>query len=323
MPETKDIVIVGGGKMGLLHGSLLQATGEARIVGIVDPARSSRFLVRAMGLDVETFATFDEAVAKGRPSACFVCTPPQFHDAVATAAIAKGLDLFVEKPLTVSSEASARLAKEAESAGRVGFVGYVRRHHVVYARMQAEIKKAGGVERLAVRVRSPQFVNADQGSGQKRGGLEWDLLPHATDMALWLAGARTTTEVTAVSPPDWRRIEADLQMAGLPVTLEADWANTTVRKVEMTVDATLRDGRMLHCDEDALTLTKPDGAHERLFHRRDAAAPWFDLAGHEFSEQVRDVLSGFRRRESASATLAEAAQVDAIIATIRTKSGVL
>lgn len=310
MGRPLRVLIVGGGKMGLLHGALLRASRRAEVVGVVDPSRMSRFVVRASGLNVTTFPTLSRALAQVNADATFVCAPPAAHASIAHEALERGLHVFVEKPLTTSADASMSLASKADRAGIKGAVGYVRRHHVVYRAMKEALRNAP-LERLSVRIRSPQFVGAGK-NGIKRGGLEWDLLPHAVDMSFWLTDATEATPET-ITRRGFEQISASCKISGVAIDLEVDWACPDVRKVEMSVAAILRDGVTLYCDEDRLVESK-GGSDRLIFHRRDAPAPWFDLAGHEFSHQALDVIDAFGGRASQSATLHEGARVDAFIA---------
>jgi predicted dehydrogenase len=305
-------IVVGAGKMGLLHGGLLTASGAGKVVGMVDPSRAARFTLAGMGLRVPRYASLADALAKAkRPEAVFVCAPPGAHASLATEALEAGVALFVEKPLTTRADASARIADLARVRGLRGHVGYVRRHHVVYARLREKMGRRP--QRLSVRVRSPQFAGPEAPSGLHRGGIAWDLLPHAADMAAWLLGAPLLSAPTAASLTGRGRVVASTRAGSTAIDLEADWASTEVRKVEMAVAATFDDGSRLECDEDALWAVAPGGARSLAFHRRDAPPPWFDLAGHEFSAQALDVTGSFRGAKATSATLAEAAAVDAFI----------
>lgn len=296
--------------MGLLHGGLLRATKRADVVAVVDPSRSARFLVTGTGLNVKTYASLDAALGRHQADAVFVCTPPRIHETIARSAIENRLHLFVEKPLTTSASASKKVADEASSRGLRGFVGYVRRHHVVYSALRRQLHGKVMTD-LSVRIRSPQFVGVGH-LGLQRGGLEWDLLPHATDMAFWLAGATSTPTPLSLAQRGLEQIETTTRIGPLNLTLEADWACPDVRKVEMAVEATLDDGTRLRCDEDQL-VEAVSGTRKSIFHRRDAPPPWFDIAGHEFSGQALDFVETFNDKPSVSATLHDGARVDEFI----------
>ena len=83
--------------MGLLHGALLRASGRAEVVGIVDPSRAARLIIRGAGLGVNTFASLDAALARDDKFAgVFICTPPRAPEAISERALPAGLHPFVE-----------------------------------------------------------------------------------------------------------------------------------------------------------------------------------------------------------------------------------
>ena len=306
------VLVLGAGKMGLLHGALLNATGRADVAGLVDLDLQARLVPRAMGLPVKTYPSLERALAQaGRVDAVLVCTPPRSHHPVAKAALAAGAHVFVEKPLTTSPEASRELADIQEKAGKVGLVGYVRRHHAVYQEMR-RVLSGKALRSLEVRILSPQFADAPT-SGVHRGGLEWDLLPHASDMLLWLLGGPRARTLEGSEGDGASRVRVHGRAGDTAFALEADWACREVRKVEMRVEAHLADGTALSCNEDMLFQEAPGGAKTQIFHRRAAPAPWFDLAGHEFSMQTLDLLDALAGKPSTGATFRESLWTDQLV----------
>lgn len=61
--------------------------------------------------------------------AVIIATPPASHYELASAAIAAGKDVFVEKPLVLSSADGEKLVSQAEAAGKIVMVGHIMVHH--------------------------------------------------------------------------------------------------------------------------------------------------------------------------------------------------
>ncbi|MGJ8724706.1 MAG: Gfo/Idh/MocA family protein [Roseibacillus sp.] len=67
-----------------------------------------------------------EALLEGvELDAVAIATPPQTHAALARAAIAKGLDVFVEKPLTLDLQEAEELSRFAQEKGAILMVGHL------------------------------------------------------------------------------------------------------------------------------------------------------------------------------------------------------
>ena len=301
--------------MGLLRGALIGATRAHQVVGLVETSAQSRRFNAAAGIPAPMFSSLEEALRHTPADTCFVCTPPAAHSSVASAAFDAGLDCFIEKPLTTDPDLSEALARKAGERGRRGVVGYTRRFAPTLRRLRAETLEAGGARSVSASLASPQFVGRAQ-LGAARGGVEWDLLVHAADAALFLGGSGPG-EARVVRRRGVEAVAVEGRFGELEVRLEADWACADVRKVEMRCEVTTLEGVKLACDEDRVWRAAPDRSREVVFHRRDAPPPWFDVAGGEFSDEVRDLLDCFATGQAAGGTsLEEAAVVDRFVVAV-------
>lgn len=122
--DKKDtrILVVGAGSIGRRHLSNLRSLGY-RDLAVVDPMPERREGALPGEL-IARFPDHEAALAKFRPDAVLVCTPPVFHIGQARAAIAAGADCFVEKPLSHDLAGSAELEREAAAARRIVQIGY-------------------------------------------------------------------------------------------------------------------------------------------------------------------------------------------------------
>ncbi len=306
-------IVVGAGKMGLLHGGLLRACG-ATVEALVDRNWAGRLVVRGLGLGIPVHASLEEALrGRRRANACFVCTPPGAHYEVARRALESGLHTFVEKPLTMLADHSRALAKLAAERRLSGTVGYVRRHSPVFREFKRRLAGRGTPRSVRVQILSPQFAGATEKQAAKRGGLEWDLLPHAVDVLLWSLADRGRPEVGRVSREGFASVRVEGSLGGAAIEALADWSRGDVRKVELTATVTLADGTRLVAREEQVWEEDASGAKRAGFHERDAAPPRFDIAGAQFSHQAEDVLRAMCGGPSFAATFEDGARVDAFV----------
>jgi predicted dehydrogenase len=75
--------------------------------------------------EVQRYETSDELFACANLDAVAIATPPHTHCAIAIAAMEKGLDVFVEKPLTLDPEEARLLKDTATDRGRILMVGHL------------------------------------------------------------------------------------------------------------------------------------------------------------------------------------------------------
>jgi len=97
--------------------NLLALPDQFKVVGIVDAsARVRDYLTRRYS--VEAFATAAQLFER-RPDCVLIATPDAYHVELTLAALSRGIDVFVEKPLCYDPADAARIAQARDGAGRV------------------------------------------------------------------------------------------------------------------------------------------------------------------------------------------------------------
>jgi predicted dehydrogenase len=129
-PPLKDravrVVLVGAGRIGLVHAVTLSRLPGVALAGIVDPNARATAMLRGMGLSAPMFTSFDEALARARPDAVVIATPVKTHLPLVRQALAHGLTVMVEKPLAIAPEQLSDYERlEEEFPDRLVQVGYV------------------------------------------------------------------------------------------------------------------------------------------------------------------------------------------------------
>ena len=108
------IGVVGYGYWGPnLVRNFAEANG-CEIVAVSDGRAERRALAKRRHPQIETVATYEELLANPRVDAIAIATPVHTHFEFAMAALRSGRHVWVEKPLTTTSEDAARLVAEAD-----------------------------------------------------------------------------------------------------------------------------------------------------------------------------------------------------------------
>lgn len=134
--------IIGSGGIARIHALLIEQQGGqvAAVCG--------RTLAGASSLKRGTpYDNVDAMLRAERPAVVHVCSPNHLHLEHGLAALAAGAHVFCEKPLGRTREEASRLADAAESAGRVGAVGYCYRFYPVLQELRIAVA-AGRFGRL-------------------------------------------------------------------------------------------------------------------------------------------------------------------------------
>src|SRR6185436_5317200 len=91
--------------------------------------------------DVRFCRNFGDVLSDPSVTAVAIATPAVTHFEMATAALAAGKDVFVEKPLAIDVRHGEELVKLAAERGRIVMVGHILRYHPAIVKLQALIRE--------------------------------------------------------------------------------------------------------------------------------------------------------------------------------------
>ena len=158
-PETRKVrtAIIGLGKLGILHMSVVNMIPEAELVAIADVNKGLARYVEQAGIKAPFYADTERMLAEVRPAAAVVCTPAFANPSVAEQCLVRDMDLFVEKPLTHTWEAAKKMMGLIAGRNVVNATGYLFAHMGVYKKARALL--AAGVLGRPVRFRSGVYTS--------------------------------------------------------------------------------------------------------------------------------------------------------------------
>jgi predicted dehydrogenase len=194
---TRRVAVIGAGFMGSMHASIFSSAPDCELAAIVDPNRelATRVAERCGGAKV--YASHDELLANERLDLASICTPDNLHRAPAEAVAARGVNLFIEKPIASSvDDAKAIIAATVKAGVKLG-VGYLLRFDPRYARAKQLIDegKVGAPIHLYAR------RNSARTEGPKRYAGKLPLALHVTvhdvDLVLWMLKGQHPVSVYA------------------------------------------------------------------------------------------------------------------------------
>lgn len=129
-------------------------------------------------------------------NAIYIATPPVNHEAYAIACMEAGKPVYIEKPVTLNSDACERILQASRASGVKASVAHYRRGLSLFQKIKS-IVKSGAIGKPRV-ISCNTFQAATEkmkASGYWRttpqvsgGGLFFDLAPHQLDIFYWLFG---------------------------------------------------------------------------------------------------------------------------------------
>ncbi|MBB4098711.1 Gfo/Idh/MocA family protein [Sphingomonas kyeonggiensis] len=213
--------------------------------------------------DLPHYRTLAELLASDTPvDAVALCTPPQVRYDLASAAIAAGKHVFLEKPPGATLAEVALLEAQAVEAGVTLFASWHSRYAAGVAPARAwlagrKILSAAIVWREDVRVWHPgqDWIWAPGGLGVFDPGINALSIATAILPPFFLVDGTLSLPANREAP-----IAADLKFrdaAGVPVTMDLDWRQTGPQSWDISVET---DAGTLKLEKGGAVLTLPGAA---------------------------------------------------------------
>ncbi len=163
LPQAKTKVgIIGFGKRGILHASLVNINPEAEWKAVCDPDEQSLALMKIFYPNISFFSDKDEMLEKVNLNTIFICSPDSTHLPLVTQLIKKDMNIFVENPLAESFASSKQMVNLALDRKNIFSVGYYSPFKVLF--QQAKILFENGILDKVKRYRASLHYTLPQSS---------------------------------------------------------------------------------------------------------------------------------------------------------------
>jgi predicted dehydrogenase len=213
----------------------LLALPECRLVAVADPDPTTHAVIAGeTGIAVRESAA--QLLSDPAIKAAVIATPDRTHYSLASAALAAGRDVLVEKPMALEPDEAEALAEQAESSGRVLAVGHTAVYHPGFAELMDEIRA-----RPLDADRRASAIRTSSGYADGRSNPILDLCPHDIALAVLLFGTPAAARARASA----KGVEYEVRFKGDAwLNGHADWREPPhVRRFEVTgAKNTLSDG---------------------------------------------------------------------------------
>lgn len=184
-----SVLVAGCGAIGKRHIDILKQIGVSNII-VCDPNEAYVKAVTDKYPDLKVAQNYEKGLEQ-KPFAVFILTPTKMHIPMAIQALKNGAHVFIEKPLSNSSEGVEELKKTMTECGKQVMVGFCFRYHDAMKKVKRMLEN-GTIGRL-VSIRA--MVGEDFPSihpeykemylSKYSGAFE---LVHDLDLAIWFSG---------------------------------------------------------------------------------------------------------------------------------------
>lgn len=275
----KKGAVIGLGKMGLLHASLLNTISDVQVTTICE--KSS--LIRKFGGGIVDIQMVGSIAEIKDVDFVYVTTPPQSHYEIIKQLYLQGIcNIFCEKPLTMNSGYSRDVVKLAGIYEGVNMVGYNRRFSVTFRKAKQILDSGmlGELLRFESYAYSADFVGKEIPEKLKNIGVMRELGCHAVDLALWYFGNLNKGKVDA----SWQKRGYRLPEIGLHIYgLKGD----------------------LFVNEDKVVLG------EQIWHKQDMGDKVsFYLGGSDYIREDEEFIKAIIENRQVTSNFKSASEVD-------------
>ena len=237
---------IGGQRM-----QVVAASGSADVAAICEPDRTrAREALSTLQHPPAVCSRFAELVRQPLDG-IVIATPNALHEEQAAAAMARGIAVFVQKPVALSRAGTEKLVELAERRGLALGVDWSYRWlaGMVELKRRIEAGEIGTITAAELCFHNAYGPDAAWYYDLERsgGGCLLDLGCHLLDLCHWLLGARDPVEVRARCFRDGRRLEPPIAEPEDLVLADIDYASGLHAHLACSWRASVGRGAVIGC----------------------------------------------------------------------------
>lgn len=296
--------IIGLGKMGLSHQSIVNAHPQIQLKAVCD---SSTYMLDLLSkyTGVNTYTDFRQMLAVESLDCVFVATPSKYHAEIVEAALKRGLHVFCEKPFALDPETGFRLANAARHKQLINQVGYHYRFVATFneAKRLLDLSAIGKLHHVRAEAYGPVVLRPKgstwRSQKEEGGGCLYDYACHAIDMMNYLVGTPLSVSGTVFNSVFSSNVDDELYSTfhfaeGVHGQLATNWSDESSRKMSMKVSLWGTNGR-INVDRQEIQIYLRSGGSAadglglgwNVRYTTELTAPvWFYVRGEEYSAQI-------------------------------------
>jgi len=299
--------IIGLGKMGISHCSILNAHPDVNMIGACDTSKFLRWMLGKYS-KIPVFDDYKKMIREQKPDCLFIATPTSSHFEIANYCLENGIHLFLEKPCCLTYSDTVVLRDLAKSKNLLIQVGYHNRYLGTFREVKrlVDANELGEIYHFVAEAYGPVVVKekaetwrSDRKAG---GGCLYDYASHVINLTNFVLGDIDNVSGTCLKSVFSRNVEdavySNLHLTnGISGHLSVSWSEESFRKMSTKITVSGKRGRVeANAQEVKLYRNNADGDSNRgagwdLTYLTDYTDPVnFYLRGEEYSAQIDDFI---------------------------------
>ena len=249
------VALIGAGKMGISHLSILGASPEAEVVGVCDTSKMVNDFLSRYG-NFNCFTDYKKMIDQVKPDAVVVAVPTKFHYAVIKDLLEKDIHVFAEKPFCLKVEEGKELVDLAKKKNLITQVGY----HNKFIGTFREVKKIvdsgalGDIYHFIGESYGPVVTRKKQDTWRsdpsEGGGCLLDYASHVIDLINGILSPVKASKGTLLKSVYSNQVEDAVYSllelsSGLSGVLSVNWSDDTYRKMSTSITISGTKGKVI------------------------------------------------------------------------------
>jgi predicted dehydrogenase len=295
--------LIGAGKMGLSHLSILGAHPNVEVVGVCD---TSKIVLSALEKysKFHCYTDFLKMLEKEEPEAVFVATPTKFHFEFVKELLSRNIHVFVEKPFCLTEEQGLELSSMASDKNLVNQVGYHNKFVGTFREVKKLVKSGaiGEITHFMGEAYGPVVTKKKEGTWRSNpaegGGCLMDYASHVIDLINDIL-APITASKGSIMKSIYSKMVDDAVYSLLELSdkttgvLSVNWSDETYRKMSTSITINGTKGKIISDANELKVYFKEEDCPEgyskgwNVKYVTDLTEQVdFYLRGEEYSAQV-------------------------------------
>ena len=332
------IALIGAGKMGLSHLSILGGYANTDIVGVCDTSKMVTDFLTKQG-KFNCYADHNKMIAEVKPDAVVVAVPTKFHYSIIKDLLEKKIHVFAEKPFCLNYDQSQELVALAAKNNLVNQVGYHNKFIGTFKEVK-RIADSGALGEIyhfigesygpVVLKKKSDTWRSDPAEG---GGCLLDYASHVIDLlndiVTPVKAAKGTLLKSIYSGKVEDAVYSLLEMeSGQTGLLSVNWSDETYRKMSTSITLVGTQGKLISDANELKVFFKEDnslagyskGWNVKYITELEEGVDFY-LRGEEYSAQLDYFVKAANREvPNIINNFASAANTDKAISIIKQSS---
>lgn len=327
--------IIGLGKMGLSHASIINAHPDLELIAVCD---SSAFILEAMKRygNYKVYTDFKKMIDENELNALFVATPTKFHADMVLYAMERYVHVFCEKPLSLTTSQGIKLVNTANEKKLVNQVGYHNRFIGTFNYLKEVVSSGvlGNIYHFLGEAYGPVVTKRKDSTWRSEssegGGCLFDYASHVINLIEYVLSSIKTVDGVMLKKIFSKSVEDAVYCGmyldnGISGILNVNWSDDTYRKMSTQITVLGTEGKVI-CDAQEIKIYLKNDSQKLSLEKgwnikyiTDLTQPVkFYLRGEEYSAQVDYFANCIRNNSSDSVcSFASALQTDEVIEQIK------